>query len=288
MKESRKYRQIRWIYHETRPIERLREQYILEKRLATKLKTATKEERKGLYTEVYDELLTAYPDNHMLARKYDKVFQARQIHNAMQMLKRIISKNTVFLELGPGDCSLSLAMCEHVKHVHAVDVSHEMTKGLDTPENFELVISDGTSIPIDKETVDVAYSNQFMEHIHPEDVVEQLDHIYASLRPGGVYLCRTPNALSGPHDISAWFDDEPKGMHLKEYTYGELNTVFRKAGFRSVRVILGARGYYLPFSVPSSVLIGLEGFLRAVPFGKSLAHFTLMRAVLGMQVLAIK
>jgi hypothetical protein len=54
-----------------------------------------------------------------------------------------------------------------------------------------------------------------------------------------VLLFRTPHAFTGPHDIARVFRlDRPVGMHLHEYTNGELIGHLRAAGFRSVASIL--------------------------------------------------
>ncbi|MEO1366456.1 MAG: hypothetical protein AAFX50_04730, partial [Acidobacteriota bacterium] len=37
--------------------------------------------------------------------------------------------------------------------------------------------------------------------------------------------------LLGPHDISAYFADEPLGFHLREYSHGDLHREARRAGF---------------------------------------------------------
>ena len=71
-------------------------------------------------------------------------------------------------------------------------------------------------------SVDLAFSDQLMEHLHPDDAVEQLRNIHRALKPGGVYVCVTPNRLYGPSDISAFFDDEARGFHLKEYSLDEI------------------------------------------------------------------
>lgn len=107
MRESHKIRQMRWLYHEARPLERLREEYDFECKLHNLLMSGNRQERRHLYTEVYDELLKAFPDNGMLARKSNKSLCERQICNAMKILRRLIHKDTMFLEIGPGDCSLA-------------------------------------------------------------------------------------------------------------------------------------------------------------------------------------
>jgi hypothetical protein len=57
-----------------------------------------------------------------------------------------------------------------------------------------------------------------MEHLHPEDALEQLQKIRRTLARGGVYVCITPNRVNGPHDVSGLFDDEARGLHLREYS----------------------------------------------------------------------
>ena len=84
--------------------------------------------------------------------------------------------------------------------VYAVDVSEELTRLVEKPDNFKLLISNGTDIPIPASTVDIAYSNQLMEHLHPDDALEQLHNIWASLVHGGNYICITPSRVSGPHE----------------------------------------------------------------------------------------
>lgn len=49
--------------------DRIVHQYEVEKRLAEKLRTASKEERKTLYSEVYDEFFRLVPDQSQLKRK---------------------------------------------------------------------------------------------------------------------------------------------------------------------------------------------------------------------------
>ena len=97
-----------------------------------------------------------------------------------------------------------------------------------------------TSIPA--ADVDVIYSNQLMEHLHPEDAAEQLDNIFRALRPGGTYVCITPNRVNGPHDVSKHFDRIASGFHLHEYTYRELARLLRAAGFTRLEAVLDWRG----------------------------------------------
>ena len=61
--------------------------------------------------------------------------------------------------------------------------------------NLDIVITDGVSLPVEPGSVDVAYSDQLMEHLHPDDAVAQLENVVRAIRPGGVYI-RMPAALA--------------------------------------------------------------------------------------------
>lgn len=116
--------------------------------------------------------------------------------------------------------------------VYAIDVCDAITARSDRPANFELAMSDGTNVPVPAGSVDLAYSNQLMEHMHSDDAASQLGNIARALRPGGRYICLTPHRLQGPCDVSQFFDDDvATGFHLKEYTYAELDRLFYHAGF---------------------------------------------------------
>ena len=99
-----------------------------------------------------------------------------------------------------------------------------------------------------------------MEHLHPDDAAAQLQNILASLAPGGVYICITPNRWSGPHDVSRYFDEEATGFHLHEYTVGELALMFREVGFRSVEALVGSGGAHI--RTPAVVISSLERLLE--------------------------
>jgi SAM-dependent methyltransferase len=206
----------------------------------------------------------------------------------MTVLGKFLQEDSTFLEVGPGDCALALEVARRVRQVYAVDVSEEIGRGLRLPANFERVISDGCSIPVPEGSVHVAYSDQLIEHLHPEDALEQLRNIHRALRAGGVYLCITPNSLSGPHDISGYFDEVATGFHLREYTVTELASIFRATGFRKVRVLVGARGRQL--TVPAGFVRWTERALRLLPhrLRKRASSELPLRLILGISLVATK
>jgi SAM-dependent methyltransferase len=273
---------------EHRTPEQIREHYEIEVELANKLRSASKQERSYLYSDLYNELYRRVPLHPQLTRKTSPVETARAVESQMTFLKRFLTEDTIFIEVGPGDCALSYEVSKQVKQVYAVDVSDEITKALETPANFQLIISDGCNIPLRDESVNVAYSNQLMEHLHSDDALEQLQNIYNALIPGGCYICITPNRLTGPHDVSSNFDVVATGFHLKEYTVLELRQLFTEVGFSKSRVYVGARGIHLRF--PVSLFLLYEKFLSMLPISrrKPIANSLALRTLSNCRFVGIK
>jgi len=270
------------------PSNRLKVQYLIEKELAERLRATGKDERRRSYTELYDELFRRVPDHPQLVRKADVEWRRMVVTERLTLLKPYLGPDVTYLEIGPGDCALAIAVAPRVRKVYAIDVSEEMGVGLNLPDNLERVISDGSSVPVPPASVDVAYSDQLMEHLHPDDAPEQLRNIYNALVPGGRYLCITPNSFSGPHDVSRHFDDVATGLHLKEYSVGELTALFRRTGFRRLKVLAGARGMHI--SCPPALISAIESCLWFLPrsFAKILGRSLPFRVVLGIKLLGIK
>jgi SAM-dependent methyltransferase len=273
---------------QARTMEQRFEHYKVEKELADKLRLASREERRSLYSSVYDELYQRVPHHTQLTRKSSPEESQAEVALQIATLKPFLDKNSIYLEVGPGDCALPLEIAKFVKQVYAVDVSNEITKNLAFPQNFKLVLSDGSSIPVSRNTVNVAYSNQLMEHIHPDDAFEQLQNIYNALAPGGIYICITPSRLNGPHDISQYFDTVASGFHLKEYTISELGDLFKKVGFSRAMVNIEIVGKYINMPVFLSVLI--EKLLSILPhkIRKFIASNLPARKLLGIRLIGVK
>jgi|SRR5215213_5651755 len=270
---------------ENRSAAQIREHYEIEKRIAERLRNSTVDERKNLYTEAYDELFREIPHHPMLVN-YSPAEKQKQLAKDVRRLQPFVGKESVYLEIGPGDCAVAFEIAGQVKKVYAIDVSSEITKRVAPPENFELILSDGSSIPLAAESIDVAFSNQLMEHLHPDDSFRQLENVYRVLKPGGTYFCITPNRLSGPHDISRAFDAVAAGLHLKEYTVTELDALFKKAGFSKTRVYADVAKIFLPV-LPYKIA---ERFLEVLPHSlrKRLTFNKIVRFLLGVKLIATK
>jgi SAM-dependent methyltransferase len=273
---------------DVRTAERIRVHYEVERELADRLRNAPREERRSLYSLVYDELFERVPDHPQLTRKSSTDDTRVELGLQMRFLRHFLHPGITFLEIGAGDCALSKEIARTARHVYALDVSESISSLAERPANLEIVISDGVSIPVPAGSVDFAYSNQLMEHLHPDDAYEQLRNIVRALAPGGRYVCITPNRLNGPHDVSSHFDHEATGFHIKEYTVTELARLFRVAGFAKARAYAQAKGQVAP--VPGPLVAGIEGAISALPSRTrgQVARALPWRWPLGIQLIGYK
>lgn len=266
----------------------IREHYEVERELANRLRSAPKAARGALYRTVYDELFRRVPHHGMLARKASPQGSRKDVDWQLKLLSDFLNDDVVFLEVGPGDCTVAFEVARRVKKVYAVDVSETITSTSSTPPNAQLILSDGCSVDVPKNSIDVVYSNQLTEHLHPDDVVDQLKNIREALSPGGAYVCVTPNRLNGPHDISGAFDSVASGLHLREYTIGELRRLFQDVGFSRTALYVGGGGRYWRWPVLPAVVC--EAALRILPgrLRRAVARSPLVRALIGIRLVGFK
>lgn len=233
----------------------VRHNFALERGLANQLRLATPQERRALYASLYDEY---FRNARNVAHTID---DAHAIARQVRLATRFLPKQGRYLEVGAGACRVASQVALSASRAYAVEVSAEV---LSDHPGVEVIISDGVAIPVDEGSVDLVYSHQLMEHLHPDDALEQVKEIYRALAPGGAYVCITPNRLTGPHDISQHFTTVACGFHLREYTISDLRDLFLKVGFRDVRVAIALGGEVLVV-VPARLYSLAESGLARLP-----------------------
>lgn len=211
--------------------ESLRHQYEVEKDLHQRLMESTRENRPELFGKLYGELFERVKDHPRMTRRETAEDSRQAVEARMKLLRPYLKGGETFMEVAPGDCRLAYKVCEQVKKVIAIDISDQSGDKNEVPDNFELVIYDGYELGLPENSVDIAFSYQFLEHIHPEDHEYHMETVYRVLKPGGLYIFDTPHLYSGPHDASRGFTYIHEGMHLKEWTYREMSALVKKTGF---------------------------------------------------------
>jgi hypothetical protein len=132
----------------------------------------------------------------------------RDVARQLAFLKRRVRLESVFMEVGCGDCALSRKIAGEVERVYALEVSEDLMGRLGGPPNLVRVLHDGVRIPVPEAAVDLAYSRSL--------VISQLTGICRALKDGGVYW----TASKGPA--------------------AELRKAYFDAGFSGVRFYVGA------------------------------------------------
>jgi SAM-dependent methyltransferase len=257
----------------TRTPAQLRNHYEVEKALADRLKaTRTPAERARLYATMYQELFARVPDHPRLTVARDPQGEARQVARLVALLRPHLGPDIEYVEFGAGTCALAFAVASRVRRARAVEIADQIPPGAVRPANFQLVLYDGWNLDIAPASVDLVFSEQFVEHLHPDDARHHFELVRALLRPGGRYLLRTPERWTGPHDVSRWFAPRAQGFHLREWSYAELAQEARTVGFARVQAYWNGRGRCI--RVPVAAMHGIEAAMAAWPLGlrRALGH----------------
>jgi len=247
--------------------DRLRQHYEVERALADRLRrTSSREERARLYESMYDTLFAAVPDHPRLTNAHDPAFIERMNRGRLAIVTSYLRPDSRVLDIGAGDCAFSFVLARRAKSVTAIDIAEGSAVLDNAPQNFQLLIYDGFNLPVEPGTIDLAFSDQLIEHLHVDDAEWHFKMIAQSLAPGGHYVFRTPHRFTGPHDVSMYFTKgDPQGFHMKEWTYGELRTVLRRSGYGKLTAIWSGKG--LAVRMPLWIMAGKEAALRPLPRG---------------------
>tara|TARA_B100001287_G_scaffold238699_1_gene212268 strand:- start:4791 stop:5651 length:861 start_codon:yes stop_codon:yes gene_type:complete len=230
--------------------------YESEIKNSNRLRISDPIKRKKLYEKVYEDYYSELPFHPAFKLKEDKKTRQNRLEFQICKLRPLLNKNENFVEVGAGDCSLSINIAPYVSKVYALEISETYaTQEKTLPDNLEIKIFDGFKFPFNESEIDFVYSNQLMEHLHPDDAIDQLKSIYFSLKKGGKYMCITPNRLIGPGDITGFFGNEALGFHLKEYTDLELRLILKSIGFKKIKfqALIKGKSIYIPFLIKWSI-----------------------------------
>jgi len=82
--------------------EQVRDHYLIEKELADKLRSATRDERSYLYSDLYNELYRRVPSHPQLTRKKSKIESDEVVESQLKLLRRFLGADVSFLDLCGG------------------------------------------------------------------------------------------------------------------------------------------------------------------------------------------
>ena len=221
--------------------------------------------------------------------KYQQIIRDEE----WEQIKDYIPKNSKFIDVGCGaGYSLMRAKIDLNCEVEGIDAD----PGAHGVGRFVKKIVDPISIkqgfaeklPYEDATFDVVYSSHVLEHLHPEDAIDQVQEICRILRKGGKYICITPNGINGPHDISRFYGNDLVGFHLKEYLPSELKKLFIGAGFKRVRAYMMVKKRPIYISIRLIRLIEIVLYFFPTKTRKKLCHFSILKRINNTIINAIK
>ncbi|OYU97753.1 MAG: hypothetical protein CFE21_05545 [Bacteroidetes bacterium B1(2017)] len=118
-------------------------------------------------------------------------------------------------DIGCADGYGTQYLADYTKNTVGVDYSEstiaEARKKHEAKKNLSFISGKVPPIPLESESKEVVTAFQFIEHIHPRK--EFMMDVKRVLKPGGVFLCTTPNAK---------MSIARNPFHVYEYTFDEM------------------------------------------------------------------
>jgi len=210
-------------------------QFQLERILRNKILLSSKQDRAAIIDQAYQDLFEEFPDHTRLTRTaIDAVHKGEM---KARLIIPLLKRDNKILEIGCGTGEVIAALTERGYRCTGVEVSQDM---LTLCQKRGLAVIRGTADHVDYPdgSFDVVFSQEVLEHLHPDDVLGHFAEAFRMLRPNGILAVETPNRRTGPQDVSRGFTRVAEGLHLKEWTVRELIHLFEEAGFVKVRGLL--------------------------------------------------
>ena len=191
------------------------------------------QKRKALYNEAYGQLYAQF------FSESSGVTEFGTMDYFVRMLRRW-GEGRAVLDIGCGLGTATLQFAQYAREAIGLEVDGDVVARCQARfeeagrPNARALAFDGTTIPLPDASIDLAYSNNVLEHLHPDDAEAQTREVFRVLSPGGRFVCITPPRRTGPHDISKFFLPKghlPEGLHLKEYDLLEAVALMKGCGF---------------------------------------------------------
>ena len=213
--------------------EQLRNHFEVERELAGRLRQSTREERSHLYGTLYGELFSRVPDHTRWTRLDSEEIRRRNVAAQMKLVREFLQSDSTLIEFAPGNGWLGFEAAKTARKVIGVDISNQLDPKTPVPDNYQHVVYDGYRLDLPDSIAEIAFSFQFLEHLHPDDVGPHFELVHRLLKPGGVYVFDTPHRYSGPHDISRYFTNDLVCFHFQEWTHRQMRALLARHGFKT-------------------------------------------------------
>ncbi len=190
-------------------------------------------------------------------------------------------KNTA--DIGCADGYGTQYLADFTKSTVGVDYSEETLKIAREKHaaktNLSFISGSVPPIPLPDESVDVVTSFQFIEHIHPR--LGFMKEAYRVLKPGGLFLCSTPNAK---------MSIARNPFHVHEFTFDEMRTeigkVFEAFDIKGVQGNEAVNKYYEENARWAKKILRLDplGLHKIIPASWLVAPYNLLTTVMRKEL----
>ena len=137
-------------------------------------------------------MIQAFPELLMTQHLFDKYYPKPAFRGGtlpfFDFFNTRIPKGSQILEIGAGSKNETTQRLASIGAVTALDIDPDVHNNLYASKTL---VFDGVKFPIPDHSMDVCVSNWVLEHV--ADPVSHFSEVARVLRPGGIYLFRTPN-----------------------------------------------------------------------------------------------
>lgn len=218
-------------------------QFELEKNYRSKiLNEKNFKMRQKLYQDVYSQIFSMINEYHPEKRTFGGSKER------VEFFKNLF-KNRVVVDYGCAYGVTTLEIAKYAKFAIGVEIEPSLVSSANeickNNLNIKFHTVDEYNELYTDNSVDVLFSSEVAEHLHPDDLKNHLKQSYNKLKKGGCYILVTPHRFSGPHDVSKKYlpkGSEALGLHIKEYTYKQSQKVLKESGFYKIRALITSFG----------------------------------------------
>ncbi len=194
------------------------------------------DKRMQLYDEFYSQLIPIYGrdtssiDGINLKDKYVKLF-SKELENAS------------VIDYGSGQGHMLQSIDKQLKTKSLTGIDVVIPEDLKSHKRIRFIESNIINHEFE-EQFDVAFSDNVLEHLVPQDAQIHLENIFKNLNPTGKLIIIMPNKLFGPWDVTRIKDFSQSGQlaaqggHVNESTHTEMARQLKRIGFKEVSTIL--------------------------------------------------